>query len=317
MTPRVSPQERATLRGVNAAPVKLDARSLAAIALTILFWASSYTGVHAGLTAFTPGALALYRFLSADVVLFLYVVVMRVPLPEKGDVGRISLLSLLGITLYHVILNYGQLSVPAGTASLLIATGPVITALFAWRFFGERLNALGWLGTFISLAGVTLIVLGRGQDVKFTQGALLILGCALLTSLYFVFQKPLITRMKPLHFTIWSLLLGTVPLLIFLPQLLAGFGAAPLGTHLWVIYLGVFPSALAYVLWTYALSRLPAGTVTSFLFIAPVFAILIAWGVLGEFPSRMTLLGGAVAIAGVALVNLLGRPKVEPKVGVS
>ncbi|MCV4784776.1 EamA family transporter, partial [Escherichia coli] len=85
------------------------------------------------------------------------------------------------------------------------------------RFGGERLNALGWLGTLVSLAGVTLIVLGSGEGLAWTRGALLILAAALFTSLYFVFQRPLLARVKPLHFTVWSLLTGTLPLLVFLP----------------------------------------------------------------------------------------------------
>lgn len=88
-----------------------------------------------------------------------------------GILLRILGLSFLGITLYHVFLNYGEVSVLAGTASLIVAAGPSITALLATQFTGERLNAWGWLGTAIAFAGVALIVLGSGQGVQFTQGA--------------------------------------------------------------------------------------------------------------------------------------------------
>lgn len=290
----------------------LDARSLAAIAVTLVLWASAFAGIRAGLAAFEPGALALYRFLVASLVLGLYALLTRIPVPQLPDLLRILGLSVLGITTYHLCLNYGEVSVPAGTASLLIAAGPVFTALLATRFGGERLTALGWLGTAISLAGVLLIVLGSGQGVHFTQGALLILAAALATSIYFVFQKPLLRRMNPLHFTVWSLMLGTIPMLVFLPQLLRELPAAPLHTHLAVLYLGIFPSALAYLTWTYALSRVPASVTTSFLYVNPVNAILIGWLWLREVPSAASLLGGLVAIAGVVLVNTLGRPPAAP-----
>ncbi|GGM13761.1 DMT family transporter [Deinococcus aerophilus] len=292
-----------------ARPERLDALSLGAILVTIVFWASAFAGIRAGLEAFSPGHLTLYRFLVAAAALGLYAVVTRIPLPGLPDLARIAGLSVMGITLYHVLLNYGEVGVPAGTASLIIAAGPVITALLATRFGGERLNALGWLGTLISLGGVALIVLGSGQSVGFTRGALLIFGAAVFTSIYFVFQKPLLRRMNPLHFTVWSLLLGTVPMLVFLPGFAAELQAAPLHAHLAVIYIGLFPAALAYLTWTFALSRVPASTTTSFLYVSPVFAILIAWLWLHELPRPITLLGGAVAVAGVVLVNTLGRPR--------
>ena len=293
-----------------ARPVQsgLDPLSLGAIALTILFWASAFAGIRAGLAAFSPGHLALYRFLVAGAVLGGYALAARIPLPSRADLWRIFGLSVLGITLYHTLLNFGEQSVPAGTASLIIASGPVITALIATRFAGERLTPLGWTGTFVSLAGVVLIVLGRGEGVSFTRGAVLIVLAALSTSIYFIFQKPLLKRINPLHFTVWSLLLGALPLLVFTPGFAAEWRAAPLSAHLAVIYLGIFPSALAYLCWTFALSRVSASVTTSFLFVSPVLAVLIAWIWLAEVPGLSALIGGAVALAGVLLVNTLGRP---------
>lgn len=305
-----SPRTRATLLGVSApAAPRIDARSMAAIVFTLIFWASAFAGIRAGLEAFGPGQLALYRFLVASLVLGAYALVTRIPVPPLGVLLRILGLSFLGITLYHVLLNYGEVSVPARTASLIVAAGPSITALLATQFAGERLNAWGWLGTAVAFAGVALIVLGSGQGVQFTQGAILIFLAAVVTSVYFVFQRPLLRHMNPLHFTVWSLMLGTLPMLVFLPGLLRELLAAPLHTHLAVVYLGIFPSALAYLAWSYALSRVPASVTTSFLYVNPVNAILIGWVWLREVPTRMSLLGGLIAIAGVVLLNLRGRPR--------
>lgn len=294
-----------------AAPVsgRLDALSLGAILVTLVFWASAFTGIRVGLEHFTPGPLALYRFLVASVTLLIYMSVTRLPVPERRDLWHIGVLSVAGISLYHVLLNSGQQSVPAGTASLIIAAGPVITALLASRFSGEKLNALGWLGTAVSLGGVALIVLGRGQSVDFTRGALLVLAAAFFTSVYFVFQKGVLARVGSLRFTVWSLILGTVPLLVFLPALATELRAVPPSAHLALLYLGVFPSALAYMTWTFAIARVGASVTSSFLYVSPVLAILMAWALLGEVPGAVTLLGGAVALAGVLLVNTRGRPQ--------
>ena len=84
--------------------------------------------------------MALLRFGTASVVLAIYALFTRMRLPDRGDLGRIAIAGLTGITIYHVALNYGEMTVQAGAASLLIAAGPVFTALMSTAFLGERLT---------------------------------------------------------------------------------------------------------------------------------------------------------------------------------
>ena len=283
-------------------------RTGAAIALTLVLWASAFAGIKAGLEGYGPGELALLRFGVASAVLGVYAVATGMRLPALGDLPRLLLAGLLGITVYHVALNYGEMTVSAGAASLIIAAGPVFTALMAVVFLRERLTAWGWTGIGISFAGVGLITLGEGAGgLHFEPGAALILVSAVSTAAYFIVSKPLLVRYRPLEFTSYAIWAGTIPLLVWAPSLATQLPQATFGQTAAVVYLGVFPAAVAYLAWSYALSRMQASLLSAFLYLSPVLAIAIAFVWIGEVPSLVSLVGGVAAIGGVVLVNTRGR----------
>lgn len=298
---------------------KRDSRTWLAIAGVLLLWSSAFAGIRAGLRilpsglpgpdGYGPGELALLRFGTASLVLAGYALATRMRLPERRDLPVIALAGFLGISVYHVSLNFGEVTVQAGAASLLIAAGPVFTALLSALFLGERLTRLGWGGILVAFTGVALIALSSGRGLRFTPGALLILLSAAVAAVYSILSKRSFRRHSALAFTCYSIWAGTIPMLAFLPGLLHKAPLAAPSATLAVIYLGVFPGAIAYVLWNLALSRMPASLLSSFLYLSPVLAAFIAWVWLGEVPSMLTILGGAIAIAGVVVVQTKGyRP---------
>jgi drug/metabolite transporter (DMT)-like permease len=282
-----------------------DARLLAAVVASVVFGASAYAAIGAALASYSPGPLALLRMLVASAALAVYAAISGMRMPEVRDLPSVVLAGLFAFALYNVALNYGQLSASAGAASLIIASIPIFTALLAVASLGERLDALGWLGIAVGFLGMAVITLGEGGGFGINAGALLVLLAALSASVYFAFQKPYLEKYGSLTFTAYAIWAGAFLLLPFLPALIGEVQSAPVGATLASVYLGIFPTIVAYATAAYVFSRLPASRAVSIEYLFPPVAIVIAYLWLGEVPATLSVIGGAVALFGVALVNRL------------
>jgi drug/metabolite transporter (DMT)-like permease len=243
----------------------------------------------------------------ATIALGFFALVTRAGLPQAEDFPMIAVSGIVGISLYNAALNTGELTISAGAASFIVNTVPIFTALLAFFFLHECLNMWGWIGIVISFVGVTLLAVGEERNFHFSAGAAFVVAAAVLQALYFVFQKRLLTRYRPLQLSTYVVWAGTLFLLPFAPSAFATAAHAPLGALLSAVYLGVLPGAVAYVAWNYALARYSAARAAGFLYLVPPIATVIGFIWLKESPSNIGLIGGVIALIGVAVLTLRGK----------
>lgn len=283
-----------------------------AIAVTVFCWASAFPAIRAGLAAFGPAELAALRLTVSSVVLAILALFIRPRRPTLADMPLIATAGLIGLSLYSVALNAGELTVTAGIASFIINTAPVFAVLLATAFLRERLNRWGWIGIGTGFAGVTLMALSENSAIGLSRGATLVLVAAVLQASYFVMQRPLLRRYDALTLASWMIWAGTLFILPFLPSAIRTAGNADPQSLIAAIYLGVLPGALGYFTWTVALSHFPTSQATGYLFTIPPLATLLGYLWLGEIPSGASLSGGAIALAGVAILARRGRAVLLP-----
>lgn len=283
---------------------KLDFRIICAHAFTILIWGTAFPAIRMGLESYTPEHLTLLRLLFASFILLLFSLIYKLKLPDLKDIPVIFIFGALGFTIYHIALNYGEKTVNAGSASLIVSVTPIVTAILASVFLNEKMKLNGWIGGVISFIGIALISLSQGDSIQLNSGGLFILLAAVSESLFFVFQNSYLKKYGFLPFTIYTILSSTVCMLIFSPGIYQEIIAAPIEVNLTVMYLGVFPTVLPYIALAYITSRAGASEATSSLYLTPVIACFIAWIWLGEVPTIVSITGGIVTILGVLIAHI-------------
>jgi drug/metabolite transporter (DMT)-like permease len=289
-------------------------KAIAALVITVILWASAFIGIRAVVAsnAYSPGQLSAARLLVASLLLGV-LVAMRggIPVPARRDWLAFFALGATGQMLYQLLLNTGERTVDGGTAALLVSTAPILASLGAVAFLGERLTVLGWVGTAIAFAGAATIAISSGASLHGGAGVLIVMAATCLWATYLVLQKTLAGRYDPLELTAWPMWIGATLLLPFAGGLPHAATTAPFVATAAVLWLGAFSSVAAFLTWAYAIRRLEVTVATSALYTVPVAAFVIGVVFLGEMPPASALLGGVVAISGVALVQLKGRPATE------
>jgi drug/metabolite transporter (DMT)-like permease len=279
-----------------------DRKALAAAAVTVLLWASAFVSIRSAVHDYSPGALALGRLLAGSLTLGVILLVRREGLPPRAAWPGIVISGVLWFGVYMVTLNWGEQEVDAGTAAMVVNLGPLLIALLAGWILKEGFPRRLLLGMAVSFTGAAIVGVSTSEDTGASVlGVVLCVIAAASWAAATLAQKPALRHASALQVTTFGCVIGAVACLPFAGQLVSQVAVAPLSSTLNLLYLGVFPTALAFTTWAYALARTTAGAMGATTYIVPALVVLMAWAALGEVPGHLTLAGGALCLLGVAI----------------
>ncbi|HEY9413039.1 MAG TPA: DMT family transporter [Jiangellaceae bacterium] len=284
---------------------------IAAVGVTLVLWASAFVAIrHLG-PVISPGALSLGRLLVGSLVLGLLLATRTRRWPTRRDWLPLITIGVLWFGIYNVSLNAAEQRIDAGTASMLIQTSPILIAVLAVVVLHERVSPYLAPGLLLAFVGVVVISLagsddGGGQDVL---GVVLTLVAAVVYSVSVILQKPLLGRLPALEVTWIACTVGAVACLPFAGSLVHDVQEAPASSLWWIVYLGVFPTAIAFTTWAYALTHMSAANMGATTYLVPPITIALGWLLLDEVPPVLAVLGGVLCLVGVAVARR--RPRLR------
>jgi drug/metabolite transporter (DMT)-like permease len=280
------------------------------IALPIVFWAFAFPFIKIGLEELHPVNLTIMRLFIVCAIFLLVVGVAprKFSKIRRKDIIPLFLLGFFGLVVYHLGLNYGEQYISPSAASLIIATIPVFTVIFATILLKERITKKIAVGIPLSLVGVVIIALtstsGNPFEITYLSAAVAVLISALVGAFYTIAGKKLLERYSALSLTVYAFLFGSLGLLPFLsPSLFTevarltwtGWGA--------VLFLAVLPTVVGYVLWYIALEVKTASELSGFLYFIPVLSTVISYVLFHDAITLLFVVGGALVIVGLIIVN--------------
>ncbi len=280
------------------------------IILPIIFWAFAFPFIKIGLEELSPVNLTIVRlFLTCGVfLLFLLVFPRKFSRIQRKDIIPLFLLGFFGLVVYHLGLNYGEQFISPSVASLIIATIPVFTVIFATLLLKEKLTKNIAFGVPLSLSGVVIISLtgtaGNPFEVTYLSAAFAVLVSAFVGAGYTIAGKKLLQRYSALSLTVYAFLFGSLGLFPFLSSSLItetmslslrGWGA--------VLFLALLPTVIGYILWYVALEVRTASEISVFLYFIPVLSTIFSYFLFTETVTWLFIVGGILVISGLIIVN--------------
>ncbi len=272
-----------------------------AVVVVLLAWASAFIVIRAVADSISAGPLALGRLMVGSVALGALALRHRRPLPRGRALLMVAAYGVLWFAGYGVVLNVAEQHLDAGTTAMLVAVAPVLVAIGAALFLGEGFPRTLVAGIAIAFSGIVLIATGTAQGGIDGLGVVLGLIAALLYASGVLTQKVALRSVDALTATWLGCVIGMITLLPLLPQAVEELSTAPMSALLAIAFLGLVPTAIGYGLWAFALARMPAGSLASTTLAVPAIAIAMSGLFLGEVPTLLAMVGGALALVGVVV----------------
>jgi len=282
--------------------------------VTVVSWASAFVGIRAAAVDFSPGSIALARLIVGVLALGVFALTRPWVRPSGRDLAFIVAAGVAWFAGYNVILNAAERLVDAGTAAMLVGVGPIFIALFAGLFLGEGFPRRLLAGCAVAFAGATIIGVATSADASASSstplGVALCLVAALLYASGVTLQKPVLRNVSALQVTWLACLVGAIACLPFAGDLVSDARASSVADLGWVVFLGVFPTAIAFSTYAFALSHMSAGNLAVTTYLVPPITVLLSWVLLSETPPAMAYVGGVLALVGVSLARRKPRSRV-------
>ena len=277
----------------------------------VVAWGASFIATKIALREISPISLVWLRFLMGVIVLGIAVFLRgQFALPEKREWGYFALLGFLGITFHQWLQSNGLQTSEAGTTAWIVATTPVFMALLGWLLLKEGLGWVKTSGILLAFAGVLVVVskgdLGSISIGRFgAPGDVLILISAVNWAVFSALSRRGLKSYPASLMMFYVMSFGWLftSFLFLFRQELTDFGDLTGKGWMAVGFLGIFCSGLAYIAWYDALKALTTAQTGVFLYIEPLVAVVVAFFILGEAITLASLIGGAIILFGVWLVN--------------
>ncbi|MCC3863652.1 DMT family transporter [Terrisporobacter petrolearius] len=271
--------------------------------ITIVFWAMAFVFTRLALQYFDVYTLSFLRYLSASLTLVVIIYFMKINKPKKEDFLTYLLSGCIGFFIYVILFTKGTGLVTSATASIVIAMVPVFTAFLASFFYKEKLKMYQWLAIGIEFIGILVLTLMNGT-LSINEGVFWLLLAALCLATYNLLQRKLTKKYTALEASTYSIFIGTLFLCVFLPSSVGPTLHAPIEHIIYVLILGIFSSALAYIAWAKAISIAEKTTyVSNYMFVTPFLTTILGFVMMGEVPDKATVLGGIIILAGLFMFN--------------